>query len=67
MNFLKFSKKTYFTYPCPRKLKEIVKLSLFEKEQPGKIKEIWQKYYEDKHNAMGMDITNQEMDLCIQK
>lgn len=27
-NYYKFS----FTYPCPRKLREIVKMSLFEKE-----------------------------------
>jgi ATP synthase F1 complex assembly factor 1 len=66
-NFLKFSKKFYFNYPCPRKLKEIVKLSLFEKEQPEKIKEIWAKHYEEKTNAMGSDLNTEEMNLIIRK
>ena len=29
-----------FTYPCPRKLREIIKMSLIEKELPGVIKNI---------------------------
>jgi ATP synthase mitochondrial F1 complex assembly factor 1 len=66
-NFLKFSKKFYFNYPCPRKLREIVKITLFEREQPEKIKEIWAKYYEEKPSAIGMDINAEEMNLIIKK
>lgn len=36
-----------FTYPCPRKLREIVRISLFEKETASTISEIWNDY----HNA----------------
>ena len=67
MNFLKFAKKNYFSYPCPRKLREIVKITLFEREQPHKIKEIWQQYYTEKPNAIGLDIKGEEMDLIVRK
>jgi len=66
-NFLKIDKKFYFSYPCPRKLREIVKITLFEREQPTKIKEIWQKYYDEKPHAMGFDITSDEMKLIVEK
>ncbi len=66
-NFFKFSKKFYFSYPCPRKLREIVKITLFERETPDKVKEIWQKYYDEKQNAFGMDINSDEMNLIIKK
>jgi ATP synthase F1 complex assembly factor 1 len=36
-----------FTYPCPRKLREVVQMSLFEKETPPKIETLWKEY----HNA----------------
>ena len=66
-NFLKIQKKYYFSYPCPRKLREIVKISLFERETPEKIKEIWKKYYDEKPNAMGLNIKSEEMDTIIKK
>jgi ATP synthase F1 complex assembly factor 1 len=67
MNFFKFSKKNYFSYPCPRKLREIMKMSLIEREQPTQIKEIWKQYYNEKPNAFGLDMSSQEMDLLIKK
>lgn len=30
-----------FNYPCPRKLREVMKLSLIERERKDKIIEIW--------------------------
>jgi ATP synthase mitochondrial F1 complex assembly factor 1 len=36
-----------FSYPCPRKLREIMKLSAIEKETPETIEMIWREY----HNA----------------
>jgi hypothetical protein len=66
-NFLKISKKLYFSYPCPRKLREIVKITLFEREQPDKIKEIWQQYYEEKPHAFGLDINSDNMQLIVKK
>jgi hypothetical protein len=67
IGFFKTFKKFYFSYPCPRKLREIVKITLFEREQPNKIKEIWQKYYEEKPYAVGFYITAQEMNMIIEK
>ena len=65
--FIKTLKKSYFSYPCPRKLSEIVKISLMEKEPPSKIKEIWQKHYDEKYHAVGFDIEAEEMKLIIEK
>jgi ATP synthase F1 complex assembly factor 1 len=66
-NFLKFGKKFYFSYPCPRKLREIVHLSLFEKEQPQQIKEIWKKHYDEKPHVFGLHLDGDEMKLILEK
>lgn len=66
-NFLKFSKKTYFSYPCPRKLREIVKMTMFERETPEKIKDIWKQYYDEKPRALGMSIGSTDMELMVKK
>ena len=66
-NYLNIPKKSYFSYPCPRKLREIVHMSLFEKENAPQIKEIWNKYYDEKPNAMGLHIDSDEMKLIIEK
>ena len=43
-----YSKRFFsFNYPCPRKLREIMKLSAIEKETPEIIETIWREY----HNA----------------
>lgn len=66
LNLINILKRPYFSYPCPRKLREIVKVTLFEREQPEKIKEIWQTYYDEKPNAIGTDIKADEMKLIIE-
>lgn len=66
-SLFKFTKKSYFTYPCPRKLGEIVKMSLFEKEQPFTIKQIWNKYFEEKPTALGIDVSGGEMNIILKK
>lgn len=35
-----------FTYPCPRKLREVMKMSLIEKEPEHVIRNIWMDYHE---------------------
>jgi ATP synthase F1 complex assembly factor 1 len=68
MNSLfKFNKKFYFTYPCPRKLREIVKMTMFEREQSHKIKDLWKTYYAEKPRAFGLDIESNEMELMVKK
>ena len=37
--------RAVFTYPCPRKMREIVKMSLIERETPSNIKDIWNTYH----------------------
>jgi hypothetical protein len=66
-SFVRTYKKFYFSYPCPRKLREIVKITLFEREQPSRIKDIWKQYYDEKAHAFGTDITSDEMNLIINK
>jgi ATP synthase F1 complex assembly factor 1 len=66
-NFLKFNKKFYFSYPCPRKLREIVKMTMFEREQPQKIKELWKTYYDEKPRAFGLDVEANDMSLMVKK
>jgi len=66
-NFIKINIKNYFSYPCPRKLNELVKISLFEKEQPSKIKDIWEKYFNGKENTIGLNISGGEMNLALKK
>ena len=34
-----------FAYPCPRKLREIVKMSAMERETPETIDHIWTEYH----------------------
>lgn len=35
-----------FTYPCPRKLREVMKMSLIEREPAHVIQNIWKEYHE---------------------
>ena len=56
MNIFKkiIKKKFGFTYPCPRKLREIMQMSLIERESPEKIKTIWESYHEDRQDNVSM-------------
>ena len=52
--FTTFSKRSFsFTYPCPRRLREIMKVSAVEKETPETIEMIWREY----HNAKGHTVS----------
>ena len=45
-SFLRFPiRQLSFTYPCPRRLREIVKMSAFEREKPETIDYIWTEYH----------------------
>ena len=46
MLLLTKSKRSFsFTYPCPRKLREIMKMSMIEREPVETIKNIWHDYH----------------------
>ena len=66
-NFFKFSKKFYFNYPCPRKLREIVKMSLVEREPTHVIKEIWHDYHKAKFNTCSYTINGGEFKVMLRK
>ena len=43
---LKSIKRSFsFAYPCPRRLREIVKMSAFERETPDTIEMLWTEYH----------------------
>ncbi|KAF0852224.1 mitochondrial Complex V (CV) ATP synthase F1 complex assembly factor 1 (ATPAF1/Atp11) [Andalucia godoyi] len=42
-----FSRAMSFSYPGPRKLGDLVKLPLLERESPEKIRHIWREYHND--------------------
>lgn len=56
-----------FTYPCPRKIREIVKLSLIERESPADIKRIWTEYHLNRPNNVATIITAHQYDLLLKR
>jgi ATP synthase F1 complex assembly factor 1 len=36
-----------FTYPCPQKLREVVRMTLIEREAKDKIIQIWQDHHKN--------------------
>jgi hypothetical protein len=42
--------KMSFTYPCPRKLREVMKMSMIERESTTRIEEIWKEYHNPRIN-----------------
>lgn len=56
-----------FTYPCPRKLREIMKLSLIEREPKDKVAEIWMKYHRDKPNNVAYCISKNEYSVLTRQ
>ena len=59
---INFQRKGYFSYPCPRKLREIVKISLFELETKEKIKQIWEEYHSNKPKTIAYTIEGGEIE-----
>lgn len=64
---MNFQKKSYFSYPCPRKLREIVKMSLMERETKDTIKTIWEEYHSNKPRTVAYIIEANEMNILRKK
>ena len=48
-SLMSFPKRGFsFTYPCPRRLREIMKMSAIERETPETIEMIWKDYHRAK-------------------
>jgi ATP synthase F1 complex assembly factor 1 len=56
-----------FTYPCPRNLREIMKLSLIEREPKQKIVELWQSYHRSKLDCISESLEKHDYDLLLKK
>lgn len=52
-----------FNYPCPRKLREVVKLSMFEKETTDKCKDLWKEYHSTRSENISDTLTKHEYEL----
>lgn len=65
--FFKCMKNFSFTYPCPRKLREIMKLSLIERESKDQIAYIWHNYHKMKLENISSTMNKQEYDFFVQK
>ena len=48
--------KFSFTYPCPRKLREIMQMSLIERESSNKIITIWDDYHKPRPDNVAVSI-----------
>lgn len=55
--------RSVFTYPCPRKMREIVKMTLIERELPGKIKDIWNTYHAPRPQNVSTVLTAHQYNL----
>jgi ATP synthase F1 complex assembly factor 1 len=51
-------KRGVFTYPCPRKLREVAQVSLLGKETPDNIRAIWNSYYKEKDSIVSTTMTS---------
>lgn len=60
-------RKPYFNYPCPRNLREIMKISLIEKENLDNIKSIWKEYHNSKPKCFAEVIDGQLMQKIIEE
>ena len=61
MNLCFKSKLSFaFTYPCPRKLREIMKLSLIERESKDKIASIWMEYHKSRSESVSYVLSKKE-------
>ena len=52
--FKSIKKSFSFNYPCPRKLREIMQMSLVEREPPHQVKFLWEEYHSKKQDNVAM-------------
>ncbi|CAD8165486.1 unnamed protein product [Paramecium pentaurelia] len=55
--------KFAFTYPCPRKLREIVKMSLFERESKDQVISLWMEYHKEKQHNVAYIVSKDEYEI----
>lgn len=65
--FFQSVKNFSFTYPCPRRLREIMKLSLIEREDKDKIGYIWSNYHKMKLENISHTMNKQEYEFLLRR
>lgn len=56
-----------FSWPCPKKLNEIVKRSAFEKEDADTCTYIWNEYHHAKPHTVSTVLTSRQYDELLSK
>lgn len=51
-----------FSFPAPRKLEQIIKYALLEREQPAQIKEIWNTYHDSRLDSVATTWSKEEFE-----
>ena len=65
--FYKQTRSFAFNYPCPRNLREIMKMSMIEREPSHKIREIWKQYHQERHQNVAEVLNKDEFEVLKQK
>lgn len=56
-----------FSFPAPRKLSQIIKYALLEREPPEQIVEIWKKFHAERSDAVAMVLDRGEHELFMSR
>lgn len=56
-----------FTYPCPRKLREVAKVSMLAQEPTESLKSIWTDYYKGNLNIVSGTMSTEKFKFLVQK
>lgn len=64
---MKLFRNFTFTYPCPRKLREVIKMSLIERELPNTIKRIWGDYHANRSENVSTAISTTQYLTLIKR
>lgn len=56
-----------FSFPAPRKLEQIIKYALLERESPSRIREIWTKFHESRMDCAASVLTRAEYESIMSR
>ena len=65
--FLRYLSTEGFANPSPKTLDSIVKYDMLQNEQVSSIKEIWQKFHEDKDDAVATTLSAKKYSLVHER
>ena len=56
-----------FSFPAPRKLEQIIKYALLEREPPERIREIWEEFHGSRLDCAASVITKAEHEAIMER